>query len=96
MAKDPVKHREATQKRVQAQHEAIAIAMRGFKHKNIVKQAFSSISWAVYYKIKKRKVWDHGTFLASILDKEALVRVFKLLQSNYMVRQNDKSKDLPK
>lgn len=54
MVKDPAKHLENNKKRVVNTHEQIAIAMRGFKYRTIVGQAVSSLSWTVYYKVKKK------------------------------------------
>lgn len=96
MPEEIQKHKENTLKGIEDFHYAIAIAQRGFKHKNIVSQIFISARWAIYYKFKKEKIWDHANFLMTVLDKDAVVRVLKLIQSNYVEKKIGYDKSLPK
>ncbi|CAI2359980.1 unnamed protein product [Moneuplotes crassus] len=95
MVENLQEHLENDKKRMIDKQEQIAIALRSFKHKSSVGQAFSSFSWSFYYKIKKQKASDNVTFLASIFDKDELIKVFHLIQSSFMEKPESK-KDLPK
>lgn len=96
MPEEVIKHRENTVKGIENFHLAIAVAQRGFKYKNMFSQIVSSAKWSIFYKIHKDKVWDHGTFLMSVLDGDAIVRVLKLIQSNYIEKKVGYDKGLPK
>lgn len=96
MPEDVYVHREILEKRVEAMFESIAISMRGFKHKSLFGQITSSIKWTMYYKMKDhKKIWDHGSYLYAVLDKDALLRAFQLLQSNFVQKKMEKEKSLP-
>jgi len=96
MPEDIIGHRENTIKGIEDFHCSIAIAQRGFRKKNIFSQLASSAMWAVYYKIKKHKIWDHGSFMMAVLDKDAVIRVLKLVQSDYIEKKIGFDKSLPK
>jgi hypothetical protein len=96
MPEDLQDHRNVLEKRVEGMYEGIAIAMRGFKHKTLVGQLASSVKWSLYYKWKDNKtIWDHGNFLYSTLDKNSLLRAFKLVQSNFVQNKFENDKSLP-
>jgi acetyl esterase/lipase len=96
MPEDIQQHKENTLKGIEDFHKSISIAQRGFKNKTLLGQLASSAAWAMYYKVKKEKIWDHGSFLMSVLDKEAVVRILKLIQSNYVEKKIGFDKSLPK
>ena len=96
MPEDIESHKEKTTKGVEDFYWTISIAQRGFRHETFAVQLASAAKWTVYYKLKKHKIWDHGTFMLSVLNKEAVVRVLKLIQSDYVEKKLGNDSSLPK
>lgn len=96
MPEDLEKHKENTIKGIEDFHCSVAIAQRGFKHKGIFKQITTAARWALYYRFNKHKIWDHGNFLMSVLDKDAVIRLLKIVHSSYVERLVGNDKSLPK
>ena len=96
MPADVQSHIEKTSKGVEDFYWTISIAQRGFRHEKLAVQIASAAKWTVYYKIRKHKIWDHGTFMLSVLNKEAVVRVLKLIQSDYVEKKIGNDSSLPK